>query len=314
MQHELHAALCKKIITGVNRFESLDSNRMTLLYFATAGVVSNVGTDGLPGDLKNEIIEWVYEQQQSAGVGGGFRSTDTLKGEGEGHVTMTQCALLVLLCCGDDLSRVDKEAVKIHLKSLQLASGGFNCTTYGESDVRFAYSACIVASVLDIWDAIDKDQAIQYVKSCMRYDGGFGANPGCEGHGGTTYCALAALYLMDAFNPSELRTTKKWLVSRLTPTGFNGRPNKDADTCYTHWIGSALSLFPPPTPIDTASLTAFVCSCQKPTGGISKTPQQSLDLLHTALPTLGLLNLKAIEGVELHRALGVPMECVRGGA
>ena len=33
-------------------------------------------------------------------------------------------------------------------------------------------------------DAIDVDKAVQYVLSCMNFDGGFGCRPGSESHSG----------------------------------------------------------------------------------------------------------------------------------
>jgi geranylgeranyl transferase type-1 subunit beta len=54
-----------------------------------------------------------------------------------------------------------------------------------------------------------------------------------ESHGGTTFCALAALHLSDQMNvlsEKQLEKMKRWLLFRQD-TGFNGRPNKPVDTC-----------------------------------------------------------------------------------
>jgi geranylgeranyl transferase type-1 subunit beta len=54
-----------------------------------------------------------------------------------------------------------------------------------------------------------------------------------ESHGGTTFCALAALHLSDQMNVlsgKQLEKMKRWLLFRQD-TGFNGRPNKPVDTC-----------------------------------------------------------------------------------
>eukprot|EP01064_Diplonema_japonicum_P006414 TRINITY_DN1425_c4_g1_i1.p1 TRINITY_DN1425_c4_g1~~TRINITY_DN1425_c4_g1_i1.p1 ORF type:complete len:333 (+),score=44.74 TRINITY_DN1425_c4_g1_i1:46-999(+) len=310
IEHEKHIKICLAAIEKTTRYEALDANRMTLLYFAVLGIATHKQKDTvLTTDLKQKIIEWIYMQQESQENGGGFRSTNTIQGNGEGHITMTQCALLTLLTCGDDLSRVNTNAIATHLKNLQTKEGGFICVPNGESDVRFMYSACVTASILKLFHVFDTVTAVKYIQNCLRYDGGFGANPGCEGHGGTTFCALASLKLLNAFDSKSLSRTKKWLVSRLSPTGFNGRPNKTPDTCYTYWIGTSLSFFPNAIPLDMSRLVSFVCDCQKNHGGIAKTPDAPFDLLHTALPIAGLVNIKAMDGTEMNAVLGLPVAC-----
>lgn len=37
-------------------------------------------------------------------------------------------------------------------------------------------------------DAIDMDKAVDFVLSCMNFDGGFGCRPGSESHAGQVNC------------------------------------------------------------------------------------------------------------------------------
>jgi geranylgeranyl transferase type-1 subunit beta len=81
-----------------------------------------------------------------------------------------------------------------------------------------------------------------------------------------------------------------------TPTiyflGFQGRPNKQDDTCYTFWIGAALRLLSPDTALVTAQLDhciPYILSTQDGiTGGLAKWPNQSPDPLHTYLGLAGM--------------------------
>jgi len=41
----------------------------------------------------------------------------------------------------------------------------------------------------------DVDKAVEYVKGCQTYEGGFALCPGAEAHGGSTYCAVCFLFL-----------------------------------------------------------------------------------------------------------------------
>ena len=63
--------------------------------------------------------------------------------------------------------------------------------------------------------------------------------------GGSTFCAVASLSLMgrldSAFSPQERRGLGRWCLRRQQ-TGFQGRPNKPVDTCYSFWIGASLEV------------------------------------------------------------------------
>ena len=89
---------------------------------------------------------------------------------------MTQCALLLLLICGDDLSRVNRRAVIDSLAGLQQPDGRFarrarwrvgltsvrrsfcavRLNDSVEQDMRFTYSAAVVSFLLDDWRGFDK--------------------------------------------------------------------------------------------------------------------------------------------------------------
>ena len=79
------------------------------------------------------------------------------------------------------------------------------------------------------------------------YEGGIGQGPGLEAHGGSNFCALASLVLMgrlnDVFPPGShaLRRLISWCIHRQH-SGFQGRPNKPVDTCYSFWVGASLEV------------------------------------------------------------------------
>jgi prenyltransferase beta subunit len=73
--------------------------------------------------------------------------------------------------------------------------------------------------------------------------------------GGTTYCSVAALSLMDEADLARRtfsaqpghslldaqKDTVRWLAHRQVG-GFQGRPGKLEDVCYSFWCGGALSV------------------------------------------------------------------------
>ena len=51
-------------------------------------------------------------------------------------------------------------------------------------DTRFSFCAVAALALLGELNAIDIDAAVEFVKSCMNFDGGFGTRPGSESHAG----------------------------------------------------------------------------------------------------------------------------------
>ena len=169
-------------------------------------------------------------------------------------------------------------------------------------------------------------RAVKYIKSCLCYEGGFSVAPGMEAHGGSTYCALAALRLMgreDDLTPRQHRDLVRWCTARLAAEtassslpGFCGRPNKPADTCYTFWVGGALALLNPD--FGDGGLKAFLgrardfvlATHDMPRGGLSKWPDNGSDPLHTYLGLAGL-SLAGEEGVaEVDPAVNIAREAL----
>ena len=219
-----------------------------------------------------------------------------------GHLAMTYTALATLVILGDNLSRVDRVSITRGLKEMQQPDGSFRASfEASENDMRFVYCACAIAHILDDWSGIDKDAIVMFILSSLSYEGCFGQGPNLEAHGGSTYCAIASLSLMGRLHDGTLGQSQKdkairWCVLRLNE-GFQGRPNKPDDTCYSFWIGAALRLLVPqndkiePVISSLASKShQFVLSTQDAiVGGMAKWPElTSPDPLHTYLGLSGM--------------------------
>merc|ERR1711874_623004 len=71
--------------------------------------------------------------------------------------------------------------------------------------------------------------------------------------------------------------------------GLNGRPEKQADVCYSWWILSSLSILGRVEWIDTTKLGNFIMRCQDDEdGGISDRPDNMADVFHTFFGIAGL--------------------------
>ncbi len=121
--------------------------------------------------------------------------------------------------------------------------------------MRFVFCAAAACSLLGRWDGFDVGAAAAYIAASITHEGGVAQGPGMEAHGGSTYCAIAALQLMGRLDKTLGRGRRRerlirWCVNRLSVgeeglAGFNGRPNKPVDTCYSFWVGASLTILRP---------------------------------------------------------------------
>ena len=86
-----------------------------------------------------------------------------------------------------------------------------------------------------------------------------------------------------------------WLCERQTPGGgLNGRPQKEADVCYSWWVLSSLRMLGRDAWIDGGALRAFILKCQDGAdGGIADKPGNEADVFHTFFGIAGLAFLGA---------------------
>lgn len=132
------------------------------------------------------------------------------------------------------------------------------------------------------------------------YEQAFGQVPGTESHSGSTFCALASLFLsdnMDRIANNQKEGLIRWLVNKVD-FGFSGRTNKPVDTCYSFWTGGSLHL------LEAYNFVApferqrnKLMFAQHRNGGLSKFEYYPPDPLHTSLGLAGLSMMK-IDALE----------------
>ena len=93
-------------------------------------------------------------------------------------------------------------------------SGSFTMNDDGEEDTRAVYCAISVAVLLNISKEDLFDFTGDWLAECQTYEGGFGALPGAEAHGGYTYCAFTGLYLLDKPFLCDVDQLARWLSFR----------------------------------------------------------------------------------------------------
>lgn len=128
-------------------------------------------------------------------------------------------------------------------------------------DFLFSHRSCAISYILNDWTGFDTQKTTEFILNsqvifvglCIcflqilivkfkAFDGGFGLGPGLEGHGGSTYCAVASLWLMKKLSLIKHKEKLlKWCID-MQGSGFQGRPNKPPDSCYSYWIGATMRL------------------------------------------------------------------------
>ena len=256
---------------------------------------------------KEKTIEFIKSCENESGGYSGNVGQDS-------HITFTQYALLILAQLGR-LDIVNCEKVAKYVGSLQNEDGSFKGDTYTETDSRFSYCAVSILNILNkLTDSyINIKKATEFVLSCQNFDGGFGSIPGAESHGAYCFVCIGFLSVTNQLNLLDKVKTGKWLAERQTHLGgFNGRPEKLPDVCYSWWVLSSMSMIGAEGYIDKNLLIKFILECQDDElGGIGDRPGNCHDIFHTFFGLCGLSllhygNLKLIDATY-----AIPVENVK---
>jgi len=217
-----------------------------------------------------------------------------------------------------DTTRVSPMDILSFISSLQRSDGSFVGDHYGEIDTRFSYCALYIYKLLiplvnvddntqptKSW-RINVEKAVQYIQqSCSNslFDGGYGSIPGAESHAGQIFCCIASLAMTKSLHLLDSSTYQLlgfWLSERQCDSGgLNGRPEKQADVCYSWWILSSLSILDQVSWIHTRKLEDFILKCQDDVdGGIADRPGDMPDVFHTFFGIAGLSLLNYLHGVD----------------
>ncbi|KAI0133604.1 prenyltransferase and squalene oxidase [Xylariales sp. AK1849] len=235
-------------------FVAADASRPWCLYWAFNGM-SLVGAD-VSHYREGLVATARHLQNDAGGFGGGFGQ--------QSHLATTYAMVLALAIVGGEAAYevIDRRAMWKWLCLLKQPDGGFQMTLGGEVDVRGAYCAAVIISLLNIPRDLLSDSPAKsagladlftgldgYVRRCQTFEGGISGKPDAEAHGAYAFCALGCLTILDAPHriiPRVLDVPRliSWLSARqyAPEGGFSGRTNKLVDGCYSHWVGACWPL------------------------------------------------------------------------
>lgn len=285
--------------------------------------------------FRGSAIYDLHDHGQNANnIRGGDSDVDDDNSYDKPNLAATCFALQILIILKDEnlVERIDRYKILNYLAKCQLDDGSFapgldiDGYPFGENDLRYCMIGATVRFLLGFSNGVkphDDYQDInvlkfqEYIKSIQSYDGGFGIFKMSESHAGICFCGLSALVLSDYNDNSNHNTEEKliekvdgekltrFLVFRQVSSdddndgGFNGRLNKDSDTCYCFWVTSSLFLIKRQNLIDFDQLSKFLINHtqNKIMGGFNKStdPDDTPDPLHSFL---GLAALSLISNDE----------------
>uniref|UniRef100_A0A0N4ZTG2 Protein farnesyltransferase subunit beta n=1 Tax=Parastrongyloides trichosuri TaxID=131310 RepID=A0A0N4ZTG2_PARTI len=218
------------------------------------------------------------------------------------HLAPTYGAIMCLMELGTEeaYTCINREGMSKFIESLSVGDGSFYMHIGGEIDMRAAYCAISVASILNLDMNILFKGTATWIRDSQTYEGGFGASPDIEAHGGYTYCAVAGLSLLNKLDIIDLTNLSCWIQLKQMPFegGFCGRTNKLVDACYSFWQGAVFPIlkkfaltkkhFIYPE-IDVKALQVYTLFIsQDPLGGMKDKPGEKCDLYHTCYSLSGL--------------------------
>ncbi|RYG46640.1 hypothetical protein EON67_09340, partial [archaeon] len=120
------------------------------------------------------------------------------------HTISTYAAVSTLLSLGtaEAYACIDRDALYAFFLSVKDVSGAFRVQQDGEIDTRSCYAVLAVASLCGMLTPELTAGTADFLLRCQTYEGGFAGEPGAEAHGGYTFCAVAALRILDALPAS----------------------------------------------------------------------------------------------------------------
>lgn len=276
-------------------FKMLDHSQPWLFYWATNSLTL-LGQE-IPDITKRQLISKLFTMFSpiDGGIGGGPGQI--------GHVAAgySACLAFALLGTEEEWDKIDRKKMYQWLLALKNSDGSFAMHIGGESDTRAAYCVLNIASSLNILTEELIEGTAEFIGSCQTYEGGIGATPFDEAHGGYTYCAVAALMILGKetlLKSIDLPKLIHWCAERQLPLegGFSGRTNKLVDGCYSFWIGGLVPIFEallPESPEVTsrAALNNYLlCACQdEKMGGMRDKPGKMPDYYHTHYGLFGVI-------------------------
>ena len=192
---KMHSRYSSSGLNGLRGYmKVLDASRPWLVYWMLHSLAL---LDCLPkedDDFSSRVVSTLRNMSRNV------KRHATIGGYGGGpqqlpHCAPTYAAVLALLTIGTEEAYMSIDRARIYrfFMSMKQKNGAFTMHQDGETDTRSAYTVICIASLLNIMTPELCEGTTEWLASCQTFEGGFGAEPFNEAHGGYAFCAVAAL-------------------------------------------------------------------------------------------------------------------------
>ncbi|KAI8373007.1 terpenoid cyclases/protein prenyltransferase alpha-alpha toroid [Radiomyces spectabilis] len=294
LHRNMHISYLRRGLKGLSRYMvALDASKPWLLYWIIHSL-DLLGSSLSPAEIERAIETVILWQHKEGGFAGG---PDQLA-----HLATTYAAVNSLAILGTEQAYnvINRDSLYAFLMRMKQPDGSFTMHDGGEIDIRGTYCALSVAALTNLLTPELTNNCAEFIQRSQSYEGGIGPAPSKEAHNGYTFCALAAMKILDGMHLLNMDKLIKWCAGRQMALegGFQGRTNKLVDGCYSFWgagdfpiieaeLGSEMKelgyLF------DREALQEYILlCCQSETGGLIDKPGKGTDYYHTCYCLSGL--------------------------
>ncbi|KAI0146839.1 terpenoid cyclases/Protein prenyltransferase [Xylariaceae sp. FL1272] len=261
------------------------------------------GSSAFAGVNRARTLNWLKKLQRDDGSFGDVLTDD---GNVSGGRDMRHCyfATIIRWALGAGQSDADKsldidvDALVQHIRRAQTFDGGMAESSTHESHSGYAFCAVAALAMLDLANTDPSAAPDHYIRagipsipSLVHFlvNRQFAYLEAPEGDEQTGDEPESANHTLPDLSSLSISDTDHF-------TGFNGRPNKLPDTCYTWWVSGALSLLGEHDVVDRVCARRFILQkTQHRIGGFGKHPGSPPDIYHGYM---GLAALGTIAGEE----------------
>ncbi|KAJ6188803.1 hypothetical protein N7519_003711 [Penicillium mononematosum] len=303
LQRDLHISYLYDALEDYPEgFVAMDASRPWIVYWALAGLAM-IGEETTR--FRERVITTLRPMQnRTGGFGGGHGQTS--------HLAGSYAAVLSLAMVGGEeaFGLVDRHAMWQWIGRLKQPDGGFRVCEGGEEDVRGAYCAMTLISLLDL--PLTLARALKRGRLDWRAKHLKEVSPVALDRRPMAHTPSVLWHVCLSWDPPEeifnrhmdIPMLVSWLSARQSAPegGLSGRTNKLVDGCYSHWVGGCWPLLesslegkpdstePPANSLfSREGLTRYILGCcQGNDGGLRDKPGKHVDSYHTCYVMAGL--------------------------
>lgn len=199
------------------------------------------------------------------------------------------------------------------IKACQNQDGGFAAALKHDSHILHTLSAVQVLVMLNKCHEpyINVDKCVQYIRSLQQEDGSFFGDNWGEVDTRFSFCALAALKLLDRMQNVNLDRATEFVMrcNNQIDGGFGSKPGSESHTAYVYCCVGSLALVNKLHLLDADHLGWWLSERQLPSGGLNGRPEKLPDLCYSWWCLSSMQMISRMHLIDHERLLDFILAC-----